>query len=286
MDQAKDAKYQAYLKAEAQKQIKKVANQAAGSAELRTLLKLESRIRQIVKDSTFTEDVECADMLRDSDMIRITCSRIQNPVMYVWNEKTLLWELTEGLPRVNRVINSLLVPRLRNKIKAAYRAIDKVTLEYQFADQATQNTLTTCLLNARDDLKKAEKKVRSLGSAGKLQSIFKVCGHCVGTESEFNQKLVDENLLPIKKNVINLETLEIRPRTKEDMFNFSLNVDFTEDTKDAEDFLREYCPKGDEDTFKYLMDCLSYMIAGGLKEVPHILGTVRRQWEVCLDEDR
>lgn len=69
--------------------------------------------------------------------------------------------------------------------------------------------------------------------------MFKVCGDCVGTESEFNQKLVDENLLPIEKNMINLETLEIRPRTKEDMFNFSLNVDFTEDTKDAEDLLRE-----------------------------------------------
>ena len=191
-------------------------------------------------------------------------SRSGSPVMYVWNEKTLLWELKEGLPKVNRVIHSLLVPTLRKKIDDAYKAIDAVTLEYQFVDQEKKNELTTCFLEAREALKKAEKKVKSLGSAGKLQSIFKVCGDCVGTESEFNQKLIDENLLPIKKNVINLETLKIRPRTKEDMFNFSLNVDFTEDTKDAEDFLREYCPKDDEDTLKYLMDCLSYMIAGGL----------------------
>ena len=72
--------------------------------------------------------------------------------------------------------------------------------------------------------------------------------------------MLKDNLLPIKAGCIDLTTLEVRKRTKEDMFNFYLDVELVDNTDKAEQFIKQVCPADDDDAYKYLLDCLSYFI--------------------------
>ena len=234
MDQANDAEYQEYLE---KKKLQTIRNSVINLTH------------EITKTFAFT-DIQCAELIAKKGDVKIT-SAGKKPCMFVWNKDTLLWEPKENIPKILTAIYRLLVPGFQEKLDQA---------NTKLATLMAQGFATDDVNKCQKALETARKKVVGLGSANKLQNIFRSCGKCMVIETDFNKKLTTESLLPIKKNVINLKTLEQRPRTKQDMFNFTLNYDMTEDTKDAEEFLKDLCPKDDEDTYQNLLDCLSYMI--------------------------
>ena len=210
---------------------------------------LKNVVHEIEKQFSFTDN-ECAQLLAKTNEIKITNASQMKPRMYVWKESIKLWEPLTDFLRINTAIHDLLVPTLEKQIEEGHRRLN------QLAAQHDSDIIT----KGRAALMKAEKKLLDLGSTKKRQNIFKSCGKCVVPETDFNKKMHTHNLLPIKNGVINLTTMEQRARTKDDMFSFYMDVEMTDDTSNAEEFLKQYCPENDEDTYKYLLDCLSYMI--------------------------
>ena len=196
--------------------------------------------KDTLKDELSLTDIQCADMLAQTGKVKIT-STDKKPCMYVWNEETTLWEMKNSTPKINKTISSLLKPLAKEKL-------DELAL--LMGDTKAEKA----------QFKKFEGNVKSLESATKLHNIFISCGDCMVQERLFNSKMASDDLLPIRDGCINLRTLAVRPREKEDYFNFFLDVGLTDDVSDAERFLRPYCPKGDNDTYEYFIDVLSYLI--------------------------
>ena len=110
-------------------------------------------------------------------------------------------------------------------------------------------------------IKQTKSHTNTIESSRKLGTIFKACGDIMVRPALFNSKIYTESLLPISDNkCIDLTNCKIRERQKDDYFTFALDLSLSENTKDAERFLRSYCPQDDEDTYKYLLDILSYCI--------------------------
>ena len=259
-DQSKDQKYQEFLADQEKAFQAKQEEDAAKEAQLKKLHDLCVKVDAIKNELLFT-DSQCAEMLTKSKVIKITNVSMKNPCLYIWNSETTLWEKTEGMPRIITTIYKLIVPLVSKKIEDADKAVRSVEMQYEGAAASNvKKELEKELQKARNTIRTARKKLVELGSSNKRQNIFRSCGDCVVSETEFNKKMQTHNLLPIKNGVINLTTLEQRPRTKEDMFSFYMDVEMTDDTSNAEEFLEQYCPENDNDTYRYLLDCLSYMI--------------------------
>ena len=218
-----------------------------------------------LKEELELSDIDCAEMLFKSGVVKITSVKASEPRMYVYNDKTQLWELKESMPKVNKAIHTILKAEADKKLKELNTLLHSIKDTNKDKPQKTdakgfKESVFAPYLQMSKQLDDCKKKVRALGSTTKLQNIFKSAGDCMCSESEFNQKMLTDNLIPIRTGCLDLTTLEERPRTKEDMFNFCLDVGMTDKTDDAENFLRPYCPEGDDDTYQYLLDCLSYMI--------------------------
>ena len=208
--------------------------------EAQALQLANAKKKDTLKDELSLTDIQCADMLAKAGTVKIT-STDKKPCMYVWNDETTLWEMKNSTPKINTTISSLLKPIAQKKLEE---------LAPLMGDSKTEKSL----------YKKFEGNVKSLESATKLHNIFISCGDCMVQERLFNSKMVSDNLLPIRDGCIDLRTLEVRARVKEDYFNFFLDVGLTDDVSDAERFLRPYCPKGDNDTYEYFIDILSYLV--------------------------
>ena len=207
--------------------------------EAQALALATAKKQDTLKDELSLTDIQCADMLAQTGMVKITSTDNKKPCMYVWNEETTLWENSSH--RVNKTISSLLKPIAQKKLDE---------LAPLMGDSKA----------AKAQYKKFEGNVKSLESATKLHNTFISCGDCMVQERLFNSKMVSDNLFPIRDGCIDLRTLEVRPREKEDYFNFFVDVGLTDETSDAERFLRPYCPEGDNDTYEYFIDTLSYLI--------------------------
>ena len=176
-----------------------------------------------LKEELELSDFDCTEMLFKSGVVKITSVKASEPRMYVYNDKTQLWDLKGSMPKVNKAIHTILKAEADKKL---------AQLEALF------NSNNAPQLKQLADCKK---KVRgALGSMQKMQNIFKAAGDCMCSESDFNKKMLKDNLIPIRTGCLDLTTLEERPRTKEDMFNFCLDVAMTDKTDDAEKFLRPY----------------------------------------------
>ena len=202
---------------------------------------------ETLKEELELSDNDCADLLYKSGVVKITSVKASEPRMFVYNEDTQLWELKDSMPKVNKAIHTILKKMVDKKVTELTTILETLS---KVSDQSNNDKM----------LKELKKSVKSLGATNKRQNIFRCAGDCMCSETEFNKKMLSENLIPIRTGCIDLTTLKVRKRTKEDMFNFYLDVAMTDNTEDAEKFLRPYCPEGDEDTYKYLIDCLSYMI--------------------------
>ena len=189
------------------------------------------------------DDKTLATMLQESDMIRF----IDSNHAYSWDEDTLLWAPINSKQQINTIVCEILEPIIEERKKS----LQKLKVE---------------AMEDNDDSKivrisKALKQCQSIGSATKVKNIKCMAGRSVVSQEFFNKKTITQNLLPIRNGYcLDLVTLEKRKRKKSDYFTFETNNDLTENTKDAEKFLKQYCPNKDNDTYTYLTEILGYCI--------------------------
>jgi hypothetical protein len=169
------------------------------------------------------DDATLATMLQESDMSRF----IDSNHAYSWDEDTL--------QQINTMVCEILEPIIEERKKA----LQKLKIE------AMEDNDDTKIVR----IAKALKQCQSMGSATKVKNIIAMAGRSVVSQEFFNKKTLTQNLLPIRKGYcLDLVTLEKRKREKNDYFTFETNNDLTENTKDAEAFLKQYCPKKEHDT--------------------------------------
>lgn len=128
-----------------------------------------------------------------------------------------------------------------------------------------------CIRNP-DKLKSHEEKrkeiVKMKTAVLKFRTINSIYQFVMGfnVDAKFVKKLNKiPYLLPIKNGkVLNLKTLEIRDRTRDDFFNFEMPVDFLgldAKTPNADKFFVQIM-NGDKSSAKYLRKCLGYCLTG------------------------
>ena len=187
-------------------------------------------------------DAILASMLTDADLIKF----IDSNHAYTWDEETLLWKQMNS----NQQINTMVCEILKPIIEARREALMKQMTEVKFGEDAKLTRIQNAL-----------KQCKSLGSASKIKNVISMAGRSVVSDDFFNQKSLTKSILPVRNGYcLDLITLEKRKRKKRDYFTFEYDADLTEKTKDAEGFLREFCPKKDKDTYTYLTEVLGYCL--------------------------
>jgi len=192
---------------------------------------------QLAKLETELEltDIGCAELIAHSDKIKF-CG---NEDAYMWDASTSLWKHLDAQRQVISHTHKILQPIVEDKFKRYQSCVDK---------------------SMKDVLKKLQgmkKNMVKLSSAVKLKNVISACGDCTVDPLLFNSKL-KEGLYPIKSGVLDVKTMKTRPRARDDYFTFQLDVDLSSTTVHAEEFLRSFCPKNDDETYNYFLDILSY----------------------------
>ena len=54
---------------------------------------------------------------------------MKKPRAFIWNEKNTLWEVIEGLPKINTAIHDLLVPEFEKNIEQAKQNLHRYLTE-------------------------------------------------------------------------------------------------------------------------------------------------------------
>ena len=185
------------------------------------------------------DEITLATILQKSDMIRF----IDSNHAYAWNKETLLWTPINSKQQINTMVCEILSPILEKRTELLWK-------EYAQRDK-----------DGKDRLFNVIKSNKSIGSATKVKNIICMAGRSVVNEDFFNQKTLTKNLLPIRNGYcLDIVSLEKRKRKKTDYFTFETDTDLSEKTKDAEDFLKQYCPDKDNDTYTYLTEILGYCL--------------------------
>ena len=203
--------------------------------EAQTLKEIDGYI-----NSLFLTDAQCAKLLEQAGTLKLAGS-----VFYQYDATTKLWVSQTEVPAINTAILSTLQPMVTKIVHDLRKVTSNVDLD----------------ANRKKQIKQAISRTNIIESSRKLISIHKACGNLMVKPTIFNEKVYSQSLLPINDNkCINLTNFKTRTRRKDDYFTFALDLSITDDTKDAEQFLRSYCPEDDDDTYKYLLDILSYCI--------------------------
>ena len=204
-------------------------------AEAQTLKQIDSYINSL----TLT-DTQCAKLLEQTGTLKLAGS-----VFYQYDSATKLWVARTEVPTINTAIVNTLRPMVTKIVQDLRKVTSNVDLD----------------ANRKKQIKQALSRTNVIENSGKLISIHKACGNLVVKPTLFNSKVYSQSLLPINDSkCINLTNMKVRERCKDDYFTFALDLSITDDTEDAERFLRSYCPTNDDDTYKYLLDILSYCI--------------------------
>jgi phage/plasmid-associated DNA primase len=150
----------------------------------------------------------------------------------------------------NQQINAMVCEILKPIIEARREALMQLIKEVKIGEELK-------LMRIKDALNQC----KLLGSASKIKNVISMAGRSVISDDFFNQKTLTKNILPVRNGCcLDLITLEKRKRKKRDYFTFVYDADLTEKRKDAEGFLREFCPKKDTDTYTYLTEVLGYCL--------------------------
>ena len=185
------------------------------------------------------DDAKLATMLQENDMIRF----IDSNHAYSWNEETLLWTPINSKQQINTIVCEILAPIIEKRREALNKAY------YKCKPEDTSK---------KDAIYRALKNNKSIGSATKVKNIISMAGKSVVSKDFFNTKIM-KNLLPIRNGYcLDIVSLKKIKRKKTDYFTFETDNDLSENTKEAEAFLKKYCPDKDNDTYNYLTDILGY----------------------------
>ena len=185
-------------------------------------------------------DVQCAKLLLKAGTIKLAAGSL-----YQYDNKTKLWKQHTETPAKCTAISDTFQPIVSKLSSELRNAIETIALDAERSKQ----------------VKKVLPNVKIIESSRKLSDISKACGNLMVDSALFNHKIYSDSLLPINDNkCVNLTNMEVQERRQDDYFTFSLDLSIKNSTKDAERFLRSYCPDDDDDTYHYLLDILSYCI--------------------------
>ena len=153
-------------------------------------------------------------LIYGKDNIKITSDHDLS--FFGWNEECKLWE-ESSKHKLSKIVSESLFPIFLKAGKECCTAIDNC---------AKGDKIQETLLNAR--LKQISKMNSNLKSTPFLKNVcLQIAGY--DFDNDFESKVINKSIyeLPIKGcKVINLKTLEVRDRTRNDFFSFELKVDF------------------------------------------------------------
>jgi P4 family phage/plasmid primase-like protien len=213
---------------------------------------LDEMIREVVSGS-HSKYASLFRYVYGNDNIRIKSK--EDCIFYVWDDSKRLWVL-EPMVSIYHIISKTLSPYIT---KEGNKLIKQLTNASSKAEQVT--------LNAR--LKHVQKAITNLQSVNFLKNIgVFYCSYNHDTEFA---KIINkaENMLPIKNGMkINLKTKEVSARTKQDLFSFALDVEYTSnlnDYKNAILFFNGLCC-GDTELADYFRRYSGYLLTGNIDD--------------------
>jgi P4 family phage/plasmid primase-like protien len=225
------------------------------------------------------------------DNIKIT-SDDNNITFYAWNEESKLWE-SHSKAKLTKLISDVLCPIINKK------GIELLNLLANCEDKGEE-----AMYNAK--LKQCQKSISNIKSAPYLSNIVKmIAGY--EYDKDFESKVINKSIyeLPIKNGrIINLQTLEIRLRNRNDFFSFELDVDFLGEDHDFSSYVLPFFNSITSNSPKlldYHRRMWGYMMTGsitdrslhifwgngcnGKSSVVNIFKNIMKEYAVNLDED-
>lgn len=245
--------------------------------------------------------------LYGSENIKIT--DIQKFNYYGWDKDTKLW-VYSSKNQLKPLISNALRPILRNVRKELIKKLNKLSK----IDEETGLTTRTGETGEtdkddKDDIIEKIAKVSSILAnirrSSSLSSIMEMLGEYL-THPDFESKIINKSPheLPIKNGkIIDLKTLEVRDRTKNDFFSFELNVEYTPDCNFETNVLRFFkdITLNSPDLIDYHRRMWGYMMTGsitdrslhimwgngcnGKSSIVNIFKGIMGDYAVSLDED-
>ena len=204
--------------------------------KLRHQLK-EKDARQIsLAEDLECDDTTCADILHETGNVLFGNSDGCR-ACFVWDKNTKLWVCYKTLPEIKYNISDILSNEMIKRF-VTYQELVGAKAKSRYLDN-----------------------IRKLKNDNKLGNIIRVAGRKQVSELDFNRKIYQEYVYPIKGGCLDLKTGLIRERTKEDRFTYELDYEIVQDTSDAEKLMRSFMPDNDEATYNYFLDASCIMIS-------------------------
>jgi P4 family phage/plasmid primase-like protien len=225
------------------------------------------------------------------DDVRITSQK--DLTNFIWNVKEKLWK-ESGKETLCKIISDNLTPMY---VKVCIDLIKKIA-ECDKCDKGTE-----AMLNAK--LKRAQKMVNNLKSVPYINNIAKALGG-YDIDKDFETEVMNKSKheLPIKDcKIINLKTLEVRGRVKEDYWSFECPVSFLGEEADLSPVTKFFSDIscGSEDLMDYHRRMWGYLMTGeisdrslhifwgdgcnGKSSIVNVLGNIMGKFKCSLDED-
>ena len=223
--------------------------------------------------------------------VRITSQK--DLTNFIWNVKEKLWK-ESGKETLKKVISDKLTPMY---VKVCIDLINKIA-ECDKADKGRD-----AMLNAR--LKRAQKMVGNLKSSPYINNVASAIGG-YDIDKDFETKVMNKSKheLPIKDGkIINLKTLEVRGRVKEDYWSFECPVSFLGEDADLSPVTKFFSDIscGSKDLMDYHRRMWGYLMTGeisdrslhifwgdgcnGKSSIVNVLGNIMCKFKCSLSED-
>lgn len=225
------------------------------------------------------------------DNIRITSQK--DLTNFTWNSKDKLW-IESGKESLKKLVSDTLAPIY---VKICSDIFKKIA-ECPKGDKGTE-----AMLNAK--LKRAQKMVNNIKSSPYINNVCTGIGG-YDINKDFETKIMNKSTheLPIKDGkIINLKTLEVRDRTKEDYWSFECPVSFLGEKADLSSVIKFFSDIscGSKDLMDYHRRMWGYLMTGeisdrslhifwgdgcnGKSSIVNILGNIMGKFKCSLSED-
>ena len=203
--------------------------------------------------------------------------KLCNKSYYYFNEGSKLWieENTEDsvINRICQETEAILTPEKKHVLNMLYKLeepLEKKKKDKTITESETEklNEISTAIKEFNKFIDKTIKEHQKTKFARSVLSFF----HHKITDPEFMEKININNhhLLPLRRMNLNLQTMKMEDRTKEQHFTRCLNIDNIDDVNDndeyfkkVDNFFNDICsnhqPKKD-----YLQKILGYFLSGAV----------------------
>ena len=216
------------------------------------------------------ETAELFKALYGQENIRII-NHEKQAIFYHWNQKTLLWEEESGLSFIKyfSILNKLFEKHKKEAERDLFNCKKPEYAKNKEQAQKLKEDYETKHKSLKNKVKEITTYLKKLSNVGFLKSC-KDYYVSYSYDKEFELKL-NRNIyeLPIAHgHIINLKTKEIKQRTRNNLFSFSLDVSYTENEDErthAYNFFSSLCCNN-EDFTKYLIKFLGYSLSGDLSD--------------------